>query len=428
MDTTDSHNPNSDSLNKLPSQTISPTSSTPYTDATKCKKATAHIKRPMNAFMVWSQIERRRISEVSPDMHNAEISKRLGKRWKMLTEHERQPYIEEAERLRLLHMKEYPDYKYRPRKKVKTPKPENGANPAKAVKTAAKPAPKDKTKLNGVSRGGIQKHSVPSATIVSASQLASFGAPSRLKLKLTIDKKFKDSIKASRSVPMSVSQLTPPAKVPCSPGAECPATPESASFYSDDMYDSTPSNSPTHTVFKSEPSDSLSDYMHMDNYVNLETTQTYNVKMEPLGTFVKLEPIEPTTYLQLGAQGAQFAPSTASGSAAGPQATDTTLADLDALTDVLQLPSHWQFELNNLDLTKLADTDFNFDLQQQQQQQSHNFGAGASAAPNYTPQVQSTQGGSHLEFPDYCTPEVSEMIQSDWLDAGIGIGALIPTQ
>jgi hypothetical protein len=50
-------------------------------------------------------------------MHNAEISKRLGRRWKELTEDERQPYVEEAERLRILHCKEYPDYKYRPRKR-----------------------------------------------------------------------------------------------------------------------------------------------------------------------------------------------------------------------------------------------------------------------------------------------------------------------
>lgn len=86
------------------SQMISPGSKTPYSDATKCKKPSNHIKRPMNAFMVWSQIERRKIVEVTPEMHNAEISKRLGRRWKQLTDDERQPYIEEAERLRLLHM------------------------------------------------------------------------------------------------------------------------------------------------------------------------------------------------------------------------------------------------------------------------------------------------------------------------------------
>ncbi|EOB04919.1 Transcription factor SOX-11 [Anas platyrhynchos] len=71
----------------------------------------------MNAFMVWSQIERRKIMEQSPDMHNAEISKRLGKRWKMLKDSEKIPFIREAERLRLKHMADYPDYKYRPRKK-----------------------------------------------------------------------------------------------------------------------------------------------------------------------------------------------------------------------------------------------------------------------------------------------------------------------
>ncbi|XP_038022129.1 transcription factor SOX-12 isoform X2 [Anas platyrhynchos] len=86
-----------------------------------CKTPSGHIKRPMNAFMVWSQHERRKIMDQWPDMHNAEISKRLGRRWQLLHDSEKIPFVREAERLRLKHMADYPDYKYRPRKKGKEP-------------------------------------------------------------------------------------------------------------------------------------------------------------------------------------------------------------------------------------------------------------------------------------------------------------------
>ena len=54
-------------------------------EETKTSKG-EHIKRPMNPFMVWSQLERRKIIESFPDSHNAEISKNLGRKWRGLTE------------------------------------------------------------------------------------------------------------------------------------------------------------------------------------------------------------------------------------------------------------------------------------------------------------------------------------------------------
>ncbi|RVE57301.1 hypothetical protein OJAV_G00214740 [Oryzias javanicus] len=276
-----------------------------------CKTATGHIKRPMNAFMVWSKIERRKIMEQSPDMHNAEISKRLGKRWKMLKDSEKIPFIREAERLRLKHMADYPDYKYRPKKKPKLDASKSSApSPEKCAKLAKTPSKKcSKMKKSG------------SKSAHAYGEDCVFKVAKAVKSELSdedddddYEEDYRMGIRRAEEERLRPYNV---AKVPASPTLSSSAESEGASMYEE---------------------------------VRSHNRLFYNIKSKQ------------------GKQSAAASVSPASSRAPGSELGNS----------------------GNLSLS-LVDKDLD------------SFSEGSL--------------GSHFEFPDYCTPELSEMIAGDWLEA-----------
>ncbi|NXC39948.1 SOX30 factor, partial [Penelope pileata] len=95
-------------LTVLPSDSGMP--DTPFS-----KDKSGHVKRPMNAFMVWARIHRPALAKANPNANNAEISVQLGLEWSKLTEEQKQPYYDEARKIKQRHREEFPGWVYQPR-------------------------------------------------------------------------------------------------------------------------------------------------------------------------------------------------------------------------------------------------------------------------------------------------------------------------
>ena len=95
-----------------------------------------HIKRPQNSFMIWSSIERQKISISNPTLKNSEISKLLGIEWAQLPDSYKLYYKYKANLIQLKHTLKYPDYKYQPNKKYKDKG--KSKNKDKAIKILSK--------------------------------------------------------------------------------------------------------------------------------------------------------------------------------------------------------------------------------------------------------------------------------------------------
>ncbi|BFZ13763.1 hypothetical protein BsWGS_16802 [Bradybaena similaris] len=75
-------------------------------------KSKDHIRRPMNAFMIFSKAHRAMVHERHPNQDNRTVSKILGEWWYALGSEEKQSYHDLAAKVKEAHFKAYPDWKW----------------------------------------------------------------------------------------------------------------------------------------------------------------------------------------------------------------------------------------------------------------------------------------------------------------------------
>lgn len=119
----------------------------------------------MNAFMAFSLSKRRQQKKDDHNVHHAVFSQNMGKLWKSMSPDEQFPYKEEAKRLKMLHAIEYPDYKYKPKKKstarsclLRNTSPNSGRVTKKRIQQ------KKQIKFSSISEGEISSRISPANT------------------------------------------------------------------------------------------------------------------------------------------------------------------------------------------------------------------------------------------------------------------------
>uniref|UniRef100_A0A914ZNM9 Sex-determining region Y protein n=1 Tax=Parascaris univalens TaxID=6257 RepID=A0A914ZNM9_PARUN len=78
------------------------------------------IKRPLNAYMIWTVQERKKILAKDPKMKMNDVSRLMGEKWKTLSDKEKRPFFEMSKQSKLEHkkaLKDNPNLIYHPQRK-----------------------------------------------------------------------------------------------------------------------------------------------------------------------------------------------------------------------------------------------------------------------------------------------------------------------
>ena len=222
----------------------------------------------------------------------------------------------------------------------------------------------------------------------------------RLKLRLTIDRKFKESIRnnskqaASTVVPLSGALtaaaaagaiVAAPVKVPSSPSSsDIPDSPASLT-----MYEDVHSASPVMAVTQVAPPTAITDTMLLGSFIKTEPASASVLTPEPDMNESEEEENFLTALRHHQAPVAAVIKQEPA-AASGGSSAESALADLDSLTDLFPLPSDLKLDIDSL--TAADDLD--------------------------SLDSASLSSGSHFEFS--CTPDVNDMLMdigvSDWVD------------
>uniref|UniRef100_A0A915ACW0 HMG box domain-containing protein n=1 Tax=Parascaris univalens TaxID=6257 RepID=A0A915ACW0_PARUN len=107
---TDVHLPTSPKKRKIQNVSMSPVK----------KAGGEHIRRPMNAFMIFSKRHRPMVHEKYPNRDNRTVSKILGEWWYALGPEEKQKYHDLATQVKEAHFRAHPDWKWCSRERKKS--------------------------------------------------------------------------------------------------------------------------------------------------------------------------------------------------------------------------------------------------------------------------------------------------------------------